>query len=94
VEAVSAGRPDVVICDVGLPDMDGFEVVRRIRAALPAPRPFTIALTGYTQPQDRAQALEAGFDAHLAKPPSFAELDRILAAVARRKGPPSTDSPR
>jgi PAS domain S-box-containing protein len=94
VEAVSAGRPDVVICDVGLPDMDGFEVVRRIGSVLPAPRPFTIALTGYTQPQDRVQALEAGFDSHLAKPPSFAELDRILAGVAMRKGPRSTDPSR
>jgi CheY-like chemotaxis protein len=47
---------------------------------------FAIALTGYAQPLDREEALAAGFDAHLAKPPDFDELDRLLAKVARRMG--------
>jgi PAS domain S-box-containing protein len=89
VEAVSAHPPDVLICDVGLPDLSGFEVIRAIRAAHPASGVFAIALTGYAQPQDRDQAFQAGFDAHLAKPPDFAELDQILSDVARRKGPAS-----
>ena len=99
LEAVSAHPPDVLICDVGLPDLDGFEVIRAIRAAHPATRMYAIALTGYAQPEDRAQALAAGFDAHLAKPPRFEELDEILAEVVRKvastgQAPGSTDSSR
>jgi signal transduction histidine kinase/CheY-like chemotaxis protein len=89
VEAVSAHHPDVLICDVGLPDLSGFEVIRAIRAEHPASGLFAIALTGYAQPQDRDQAFKAGFDAHLAKPPDFAQLDQILFEVARRKIRPS-----
>ncbi len=82
VDAVLARPPDVVVCDVGLPDMSGFEVMRAIRAARPEGGIFAIALTGYAQPEDREQALAAGFDAHLAKPPRFEELDEILVSVA------------
>jgi PAS domain S-box-containing protein len=89
VEAVSAHPPDVLICDVGLPDLSGLQVIRAVRAAHPAIGIFAIALTGYAQPQDRDQAFQAGFDAHLAKPPDFAELDQVLSEVARRKRPPS-----
>jgi CheY-like chemotaxis protein len=85
VEAVSTHPPDVLICDVGLPDLSGFQVIRAIRAAHPSAGVFAIALTGYAQPQDRDQAFQSGFDAHLAKPPDFAELDQILSEVARRK---------
>jgi CheY-like chemotaxis protein len=87
VEAAAARPPDVLICDIGLPDLNGFQVIRAIRAAQPATGVFAIALTGYTQPQDREQAIDAGFDTHLAKPPRFEELDAILTEVSRRKGP-------
>jgi PAS domain S-box-containing protein len=86
VEAALGRPPDVVICDVGLPDLDGFDVIRAIRAAQTATRIFGIALTGYAQEEDREQALHAGFDAHLAKPLRFDELDRILGEVVRRMG--------
>jgi PAS domain S-box-containing protein len=85
-EAVSNHRPDVVICDVGLPDLNGFDVIRAIRSSEPSSSVFAIALTGYAQPLDREEAFVAGFDAHLAKPPDFDELDRLLATVARRMG--------
>ena len=62
--------------------------MRAIRSAHPASGIFAIALTGYAQPEDRERALAAGFDAHLAKPPIFEELEEILAGVARRKGRP------
>ena len=88
VAAVLANPPDVIICDVGLPDLNGFEVMSAIRSAHPATGVFAIALTGYAQPEDRERALAAGFDAHLAKPPVYEELDTILAGVARRKGRP------
>lgn len=83
IEAVRAWQPDVLICDVGLPDVNGFEVIRAVRAA--GAKVFSIALTGYAQQQDREQALAAGFDAHLAKPPALAKLTELLAEAAKRK---------
>jgi PAS domain S-box-containing protein len=72
-------RPDVILCDIGLPDMDGFEVARALRdeGALRSVR--LVALSGYAQPEDRQRALEAGFDAHVAKPPDPEALLRALA---------------
>jgi CheY-like chemotaxis protein len=86
VSTVRAERPDVVICDVGLPDMSGYDVVRAIRTAEEGgSRVFAVALTGYAQPQDRDQALAAGFDAHLPKPPPLEDLEALLAEANRRK---------
>jgi len=85
VEASTAARPDVVICDVGLPDMSGYDALRAIRSAAPSVAPFAIALTGFAQPEDRESAREAGFDVHLAKPAMLAELSRALTQAARRK---------
>lgn len=74
----SAARPTVVLLDIGLPGMDGYEVCRRLRAA-----GFTdtriFALTGYSQDKDKQRALEAGFDAHMVKPVEFEKLQQILA---------------
>jgi PAS domain S-box-containing protein len=71
--------PDVILCDLGLPDVDGYQVARTLRAELGATR--LIALSGYAQPEDRRKAQEAGFDAHVSKPPA---IDLLLAAVAHR----------
>ena len=72
-------RPSVILCDLGLPDLDGYQIARTIRGdeALRATR--LIAVSGYAQPEDRERAVRAGFDAHVAKPPS---IDALLAAVA------------
>ena len=74
-------HPDVVLCDIGLPDMDGYDFARAVRrdAALAGTR--LVAVTGYAQPEDRARALAAGFDAHLAKPPAIEELEAVLLAT-------------
>ena len=85
VEAASSQPPDVIICDIGLPDLNGFDVIRAIRATHPADRILAVALTGYALQDDRDQAIAAGFDAHLAKPPDFVALDHILSEVARGK---------
>ena len=71
-------RPDVVVCDIGLPGMNGFEVARALRAEPGPARPTLVALSGYARPEDIAQGKEAGFDAHLAKPPSFEALSHLL----------------
>jgi signal transduction histidine kinase/CheY-like chemotaxis protein len=78
-ESAIRHAPDVVIVDIGLPGMDGYEVARRIRAARGA-RVLLVALTGYGQPDDRRAAFAAGFDVHLTKP---VELDALSAVMAR-----------
>ncbi|MES2886545.1 MAG: response regulator [Pseudomonadota bacterium] len=71
--------PDVVVLDIGLPLMDGYEVARRLRAAHPTRDALLIALTGYGQQTDRQQAKEAGFDAHLVKPAEPHVLTRLIS---------------
>jgi nitrogen-specific signal transduction histidine kinase/CheY-like chemotaxis protein len=79
LERVSTFAPEVVLLDIGLPDMDGYEVARRIRA-LPGGAAMTlVALTGYGQAEDRERALASGFQAHLVKPVDLEVLGRILA---------------
>jgi len=70
--------PDVVLLDLGMPDMDGFEVARRIRATHLDRQPTVIAVTGWGQDADRERAREAGFDAHLVKPVSADLLAQAL----------------
>jgi signal transduction histidine kinase/CheY-like chemotaxis protein len=78
IEKARAGRPDVVLCDIGLPGMSGYEVARALRAE-GDPRLRLIAVSGYAGPEDVSRAAEAGFDAHLAKPADPAEIERLLA---------------
>jgi signal transduction histidine kinase len=84
---VTAMRPDVLISDVGMPEMDGHELIRRVRAldrelggAAPA-----VALTAYARSDDRTAALSAGFDAHVAKPVEPRELLAVVAGLVRRR---------
>jgi PAS domain S-box-containing protein len=86
-DAVSEAKrapPDVLLCDVGLPDLSGHDVIREVRALPAGSRMFGIALTGFAQPRDRDAALAAGFDAHLAKPPDLDELAALLRDAASR----------
>jgi CheY-like chemotaxis protein len=72
-------RPDVVLLDIGLPGMDGYEVAQQMRE-LPGLRDIhLVAVTGYGRSDDRQRAREAGFDEHLVKPVEFAILERTLA---------------
>lgn len=78
LEKARALRPDVIVCDIGLPDIDGYEIARTIRrdGTLRAVR--LVALSGCAQPDDLRQASDAGFDVHLAKPSS---LEALLASL-------------
>jgi CheY-like chemotaxis protein len=78
-------RPDIVIMDIGLPGLDGYEVARRLRSDPTlrnrAEKMSLIALTGYGQLTDIALTREAGFDAHLTKPYELDELEKLLLSL-------------
>ncbi len=84
VEVVREVKPDVVLCDIGLPEMDGFEVARRLKADPATAGCHLVAITGYDQEEDRRRATEAGFEHHLVKPVDPDRLFELLAGYARR----------
>jgi len=75
-------RPDVVLLDIGLPVIDGYEIARRMRQNKQLNETRIIALTGYGQAEDRERALAAGFDDHFAKPVDFTRLQRTLTEAS------------
>jgi signal transduction histidine kinase/ActR/RegA family two-component response regulator len=81
---VDSFAPHIVLLDIGLPNMDGYEVARRLRKSARGDRMTLIALTGYGQQEDRDRAVDAGFDAHLVKPVDFAALEKLLATAGDR----------
>ncbi|MFT3915090.1 MAG: ATP-binding protein [Anaeromyxobacteraceae bacterium] len=85
VSCALAHRPEVLLVDIGLPGFDGYEVARRVRAAL-GPAPYLVALSGYGQARDREQARQAGFDLHLTKPATPERLEQIVGRPAMARG--------
>jgi PAS domain S-box-containing protein len=83
LEVARAYQPDVVLLDIGLPRMDGYEVARRLRSQTDLQDALLIAVTGYGQEEDRRQAAAAGFDAHLIKPADLAALQALLRERTR-----------
>ena len=67
--------PNALLLDIGLPDIDGFEIARQIRAAPATANALLVAMTGYSRAQDRKKSLEAGFNYHLEKP---VDIDKLL----------------
>lgn len=81
VEIAEELKPDVVILDIEMPEVSGYEAARQLRRKLTRHRPTLIALTVWSDDMDKALAREAGFDHHLAKPMAFEDLLRIVAAA-------------
>jgi CheY-like chemotaxis protein len=75
----------VALLDIGLPELDGNELARRIRAALGRNGMRLIAMTGYGQPEDRRRSLDAGFDAYLVKPVDPGQLARMLDGLREER---------
>ena len=85
IEAASASAPDVMLIDIGLPGMDGYEVARRVRREPTLQRVVLVALTGYGREEDKERSLASGFDHHLVKPvdpESLGDLIRRLGSEA------------
>jgi PAS domain S-box-containing protein len=81
LEKARAFKPDIVFCDIGLPGMDGYAVARAMRADPALARLPLVALTGYAAIEDVEKARAAGFDYHLAKPPTMEALERLLSRL-------------
>jgi CheY-like chemotaxis protein len=78
VTTILANQPDVALVDVGMPELDGYEVARRVRADPGGRRVFLVALTGFTHADAKARAQSAGFDLHFAKPIDIARLHEVI----------------
>jgi CheY-like chemotaxis protein len=89
LEMATQHPPEVALVDIGLPEVDGYEVARRLRG-LGARCPYLIALTGYGQPDDVKRARDAGFDAHLLKP---VDPDALASALRRISAGPTRGIP-
>jgi PAS domain S-box-containing protein len=83
VEKARAFRPDLVLCDLGLPKLDGYEVARAIRAAPELAGVYLVAVTGYASGADQRRAADAGFHRHLAKPVSLDVIEEVLMTAPR-----------
>jgi PAS domain S-box-containing protein len=81
LDIARAERPDVVISDIAMADMDGYELARRLRQLPGLERMLLVALTGYSQDSDRQRARDAGFDHHLVKPVNVQTLERLFATL-------------
>jgi CheY-like chemotaxis protein len=84
IELALENRFTVALIDIGLPDVDGYHVARRIRSAPAGDQVVLVALTGYGQPEDVRRAREAGFDAHVVKPVDPDALTKTLSDLPRR----------
>jgi CheY-like chemotaxis protein len=84
LKAALAFQPDVVLLDIGLPGLDGFEVAKRLRQQTALNGIVLVAMTGYGQESDRQRSLDAGFNHHLVKPTAFSKVQQILATVSQK----------
>lgn len=87
LETAQADLPEIVVLDLGMPGMDGFEVARRLRALPQSKEVLMVALTGWAQEEDRRRCFEAGFDGHLPKPVELDALRQFLAHPKLLKKP-------
>ena len=94
LEAIAHDQPDILISDIGMPDEDGYSLIKKVRALSPqcGGRIPAVALTAYARAEDRIKALDSGFQMHAPKPIEPAELAAIVASLAQRYNPSTTDS--
>ncbi len=88
VDEAGAFRPDLVLLDIGMPQVDGYEAARRIRAQPWGRAVALVALTGWGQDEDRHRAIEAGFDRHFTKPMDIEEIEKLIAGIRASRSAP------
>ncbi len=81
IELIDFQRPEIALVDIGLPDVDGYDLARQVRCNPENDGVYLVALTGFGRPDDRRQALEAGFDAHVVKPVQLEKLAELFARL-------------
>ena len=86
VETAAAFRPELVLLDIGMPGLNGYEACQRIRAQAGAAVPTLVAVTGWGQPHDVQSAQQAGFDHHLVKPVDMETLMQVVGACVAAGG--------
>jgi CheY-like chemotaxis protein len=86
VETAAAQHPDVVLLDIGLPGMSGYEVAERIRANPALSDTVLVAMTGYGQSEDKRRSREAGINLHLVKPVEPPLLQKLLSSLGEARG--------
>ena len=92
VEEAAAFRPDMVLLDIGMPRLNGYDAARRIRAERWGKSIMVVAMTGWGQDEDKRLASEAGFDRHFTKPVNPADLEQLIAGL-RSGSPPASRAP-
>src|SRR5438874_578384 len=85
LEVAGVYQPQVILLDIGLPGMDGYEVVRRLRQKPGLEKALIAAVSGYGQDEDRRRSREAGFDRHLIKPIGRATLEELLLPLVKQE---------
>ena len=93
LEAALAWQPDLVLLDIGLPGLNGFEVAKQIRQEPLLNNTVLVALTGYGLEADRQRSREAGFNHHLVKPANFDDIEKILESFSEGGGRIETATP-
>ncbi len=83
LEVISSLQPDILISDIAMPEMSGYELAAAVRERTHGPQPILIALTGYGRDIDRQEALQAGFNYHLTKPVDLEALEALLASLKK-----------
>jgi CheY-like chemotaxis protein len=86
IETAASFEPDIILSDIGLPGMNGYELARRLREQPSFGRVVLVAMSGYGQDEDKRRALESGFDHHIVKPPDLGALAELFGRVAQSIG--------
>jgi len=93
LKLVTEFKPDIVLLDIGMPGMDGYEVAREIRSKPEFGHPLLVAVTGWGGPEDRLRTKQAGFDEHLTKPVDISMIELLFTTLSARPAPALDGSP-